>query len=674
MKKRNISIKFKFASIFLCILVVIVFFTTTISIHTVNKEMQEQLQVDGLLLAKKIAKEIENSKTTEILLEKLLEDKIRTVAYLVGQKENISNEYLQQVVTNLNISEINIADANRTIRYSNNQLLLNTNYPQNHCISPLFEKGEGEVMENIRESNYEKGKLFKYGAVALNRNRIVQVGISADQLNILKNKIGTQKIIEEITKNENILYACIIDKNLKIVAHNEKNRIGKTLDDIGSKDAAIEGKRYSDIYEWKPGIFSYDILIPIYENGKHIGAINVGLSLKNLDHTKNDILKKSIFISTISLLIGGFLLILFVKRLIAPLQHLSNLAEKTSSGNLTEKINIHSNDEIGLLGNSFNKMIDNLKEMISKINTISTSVLSDTKELVDVSLQVEDVSEQIASATQSIAEGAEKQVMSISEATESIQSVVTNIEDVKVEITKVVDQADQTNTILSIGEEKIDAMALQIDKIRNSVNSSSNVINQLESTSNEIGNIVDIINNIATQTNLLALNASIEAARAGEAGRGFAVVAEEIRKLAEESMHSADNIKDLITTIQNYTKKALYSIEEGSNEAEAGKIVLAEVLDSFQNIVEKFTATKNSLYTTNQKIAIVNEKSEIITRNINEVGSITEQFSANTEEVAASTEEQTAAIESMVKTIQDLEEIIKELQTAIHKFEYDDEK
>ncbi|QZY54899.1 methyl-accepting chemotaxis protein [Crassaminicella profunda] len=670
MDRRKTSIKIKITGIALLILCIVISIGTAVSMYTVNKEMEKQLTADGMALVEQMTQEIQNSKASEEMMEKTLGDKIRTVAYLVGKKENISNAYLKEIVKQLNISTINVADASRKVIYSSNDAVLGVEYPSNHPVIHLFEAGEGEIIEKIRKSTDGDGKYYKFGAVALNHNRVVQVGILADQVNEIREKIGKQKIVEEIAQKDNIMYALVIDKKLKITAHNDTSEIGKSVDAIGSKTAAVEGKKFSNKYEWKPGIWAYDVAVPIYENGEHVGAVNIGLSLKNLHDAQYSIIRRVMIVGSILILVGLALLIVIIGRIISPLKGLAELAEKTAKGNLNQQVNIKSNDEIGLLGYSFNHMIDNLREMIEKINHVSSSVLLNTKELEDVSLQVEDVSEQIANATQNVAEGAQGQVEATNEAARNIKDIVTNIEDVQCEITKVVEYANETNKIVLDGEEKVDAMAMQIDKITGSVSSSSNIINELEFTSNEIGNIVDMINGIANQTNLLALNASIEAARAGEAGRGFTVVAEEIRNLAEDSMKSADNIKNLIDKIQDKTKEALYSIEEGNKEAKEGKDVLKEVLDSFKNIVEGFNATKNSLDKASGKVAVVNEKSEIIIKNIQAIEDISEQFSANAEEVAASTQEQTASIESVVETIHDLENMIKELGEAINKFEY----
>ncbi|MBF8983172.1 HAMP domain-containing protein [Lutibacter sp. B2] len=670
LKLGNISVKFKITGVALLILLISISSITAVSIHTVKKEMENQLTEDGVALVKEIASEIEYSQLFENTTNDFLEDQIKIVAYLVGQKENISNDMLKKIAEKTNTAEINVADSSRKILYSNKDENIGYEYPTEHALDSLFKTKKGQIIEKIRKSTVDDAQ-YKFGAMALENGRIIQIGISADKIKNTQNLLGKQKVVEKLVKENNIVYALVIGKDLKVIAHSNTERIGIKLDDEGSKTAALHGKKYASKYAYgDEKIPVYDVLIPLQYEGNHIGAVNVGLSLENLETAIHSILIKSIGIAIISFILGAILLVFIIRKIIAVLNDLSKLAEKTSKGNLNEKVNVKSNDEIGLLGHSFNYMIDNLRDMVEKINTISTSVFLDTKELLASSQQVSEVSNQISQAIQDVAQGAEKQVASTSEATENVKEVVLHMEDVSSEIVKVVENADKTNKIVLNGEEKIDAMAIQIGKIRDRVNESSYVMFELESTSSEIGNIVEIINGIATQTNLLALNASIEAARAGEHGRGFAVVADEIRKLAEESIKSADNIKNLIDKTQDNTKKALLSIEEGNKETEKGKDVLKEVLNSFEHIIKGSNITKDSLYDVKAKIAIVDEKVEVISRNIETIEYVSQQSSANAEEVAASTEEQTASIESIVETIENLESMMKELEVYINRFEY----
>lgn len=142
--------------------------------------------------------------------------------------------------------------------------------------------------------------------------------------------------------------------------------------------------------------------------------------------------------------------------------------------------------------------------------------------------------------------------------------------------------ADQTALMSLEGTKAIDKVSAQMQSINETVVSLSEAFKHLTERSNEIGNITEVITSIAEQTNLLALNAAIEAARAGEQGKGFAVVADEVRKLAEQSAQSAEQITRLITIIQNDTKQTMNSVISATGEVKEGLVVVHEAGGAFQ--------------------------------------------------------------------------------------------
>ena len=179
------------------------------------------------------------------------------------------------------------------------------------------------------------------------------------------------------------------------------------------------------------------------------------------------------------------------------------------------------------------------------------------------------------------------------------------------------------------------------------VSAAAGHIHGLGKRSSQIGNIVDLITKIADQTNLLSLNAAIEAARAGESGRGFAVVAEEIRKLAESSAESAQQITNLIREVQEETGRAIQTTEKGNKMVAEGYRLTLEAEKLFSSI--------------SREVGQVNTQVSAMAAN-------TEQVAASTEEATASSQELSAAIEQVSTNSQELAQIVQRMRNLVGQF------
>jgi methyl-accepting chemotaxis protein len=207
-----------------------------------------------------------------------------------------------------------------------------------------------------------------------------------------------------------------------------------------------------------------------------------------------------------------------------------------------------------------------------------------------------------------------------------------------------------------------------MNEINFTVQEIAKVIHTLGDRSQEIGNIIDIIADIAMRTNLLALNAAIEAARAGEHGRGFAVVATEIRKLAEQSKISTQQITKLVNFIQSETDSAITSMHNGMEKVNHGLIKTREVNEVFQTI-------QKTVFTVTSKINEVSTTTHLLTSTSQQIVELIEVVSKTTNEVAdscqqnaASTEEQMATMEDISKSSQHLARLAEDLQSVLAKF------
>ena len=207
-----------------------------------------------------------------------------------------------------------------------------------------------------------------------------------------------------------------------------------------------------------------------------------------------------------------------------------------------------------------------------------------------------------------------------------------------------------------------------MQSVRDSSEAVTEAIRELASKSEQIGTIVQTITGIAEQTNLLALNAAIEAARAGEQGRGFAVVAEEVRKLAEDSQHAAQEISGLIGAMQEETTKAVAVVEDGAKRTQDGAAVVEQTREAFLTIgsaVEDMNARIEQIAAAAQQITA---SANTMEQNVGEVAAVAEQSSASTEEVSASTEETSASAEQIAASAHELASNAEALNELVHQF------
>lgn len=274
-------------------------------------------------------------------------------------------------------------------------------------------------------------------------------------------------------------------------------------------------------------------------------------------------------------------------------------------GNLTQRIPITRQDEIGELANAFNLFVAQLQQMV-------IAIISQTK---DVSHTVENLATKSAT-TIGISHEQEQFVdtivTAVNEMSAAVREVASNALHTATEITKVNDQTIEGKKILT-------QSVHHIQQLSESVKNAVAVIEKLSVNSANIASVLDVIRSIAEQTNLLALNAAIEAARAGEQGRGFAVVADEVRTLASRTETSTQDIQSMIEELQRGVNDAVKSIESGASLTHS-TVTLAsqtqDALDQILNSTSKVSEMSTQTATATEEQTHVTEE---INRNLTEL-------------------------------------------------------
>jgi methyl-accepting chemotaxis protein len=409
----------------------------------------------------------------------------------------------------------------------------------------------------------------------------------------------------------------------------------------------------------------------------------------------------------LAILLGGFIAFFTAKSIKEPLYHLIDVARRIGeSGDLDQSIDIHRNDEVGLLASNFNKMIVHLKDMAavsaaiaegqlsvsvlprSPQDTMAVAFTRMTHGLRDLVRQVRDSASQVASGSgqmasasdesakvsvqaasaidevtstmhemsinvQNVVKNTQVQASSVAETSASIDQMVTSIQRVADTAKLLVDISHRSREEVQTGMVTMDKATEGLNRTSHAIQSSAEIIDVLGRRADDIGKIIGVIDDLAEQTNLLALNAAIEAARAGEHGLGFAVVAEEVRKLAEKSTQSTKEISELIQGIQKEAREAVDNMEKSTSMVQEGLLLNKDL--SFA--LEKISDVVSEVYKFSQEIgAATTEQSSGSTQ----IAKATNRLTEITQEINSSVEEQASGAQGVVRAMEKMRELVQQ--------------
>lgn len=296
-----------------------------------------------------------------------------------------------------------------------------------------------------------------------------------------------------------------------------------------------------------------------------------------------------------------------------------------------------SEDFTGAIADSINFAIDQLRDLVSRINETSQEVAKYTQNTQQI--------------THQLAEASEHQAQEIAGASTAINEIALSIEHVSANAEESAEVAQRSVAIASNGADVVNRSIQGMDTIREQIQETSKRIKRLGESSQEIGNIVSLINDIADQTNILALNAAIQASMAGEAGRGFAVVADEVQRLAERSVSATKQIESLVKTIQTDTNEAVISMEQTTSEVVRG----ANLAKDAGVALDEIQLVSNNL---EKLIANISESSKLqsasaghIANTMNIVQEITSQTTSATFDTARSVSELANMADSLRESV-----------------------
>ena len=316
-------------------------------------------------------------------------------------------------------------------------------------------------------------------------------------------------------------------------------------------------------------------------------------------------------------------------------------AHRIAQGDLTARIQLQSKDELQQVAGSFN-------EVAGAFASLTTSVQQSVNQLSASARSMADASDQITLSTQQQSEAASSMAAAIEQMTVGVDHISKNAQDAHA-------LSSQSGDLSARGAQIVGNVVQEIEQIASAVNQSAGIVEDLGQHSEKISTIVGVIKEIADQTNLLALNAAIEAARAGEAGRGFAVVADEVRKLAERTAHSTQEITDMVAAIQGGTQEAVVSMKHGVERVSQGVELAREAGDAMGQIQAG----------AQQVVDMVSD----ISSSLREQSAASTEIAKNVERIAQMAEENSAAVSENANTAGQLEQLAEALQTEAARFQ-----
>ena len=448
-------------------------------------------------------------------------------------------------------------------------------------------------------------------------------------------------MISELQKNEGY-----------VISHGFYKNIAE-LEETYSEDIRFNGKKYMFIAEPVEGTG-----IVIYALIPQANATSQVRSIRTITF----ILVAAAVV--IALAIGYFISTGISKAM----RHMSRGLEKAANGDLTRVFKTYRKDEFATLTASLNTMITgihdvmvDMKEFSKKVSGLSNDVSKDSVSISEAAFNTTKVMDEVA-------KGIMDQASNTEPSNRLMSSFSENIAEVADRTTLMGSAADEVMGAVEEGRSIVSTLNKQSGATVKLTQELLEDIKEVERNSLEIQSFVNVISDISEETNLLSLNASIEAARAGEAGRGFSVVADEIRKLADQSMESGNNINRFAAIIEETTKKTTESAKKTEKMIMEQAQSLEETVEVFTRINESVEALVKDLKETLTKLQKVDEEKNGVQSSLQNISTVSEEVAASGEEVTATLTQQAEIIAQLSAKAMELNEDADKLNEAIAKF------
>ncbi|WCN36189.1 methyl-accepting chemotaxis protein [Aneurinibacillus uraniidurans] len=543
-----------------------------------------------------------------------------------------------------------ITDTGQIIDVSSRSYIKSVSEGKTVIMDPVYSKVTGKVITIVASPLIKNGQVVGF----------IAAGIPIEA--------ATEKVAQ--AKFGETGYAGLFGVTGQIIWHPKKEMIvkGNVADFKVPELISI----HQELQKGKHGISFYTISgkekLAAYAGTQDKWGIIIGAPLDELYAPIDKLRNELLIITLVVIVIGALIMYRITGTITRPIEKLNEAFSVLSSGDLTYEVHVKGKDELSQLSVHFNKTNHTLKQLIQSISTNSKQVGSSAHTFLTNISQAIQGSEQVEKTIHQVASGAESQAMSLEESTRAIQEMSSGIQRISESAANVTDSSQEAVKNAAEGQHTIKKATLQMDKISMVAQESAALVKALGERSNEISSITTAITSISAQTNLLALNAAIEAARAGEQGKGFAVVAEEVRKLAEQSGESANQISTLIQEIQNETENVVTTMNKAVEEVQVGIDVVNHVGEAFNMIVNSSEKVSGEIQEVSAATEQISAASQEVLASVEELNRISHKATDYSKEVAGVTEKQVRIIKEIENSALQLQQTSISLEQSINEF------
>jgi len=515
--------------------------------------------------------------------------------------------------------------------------------------------------------------------------------VQVEDLNALRSIQG------EAISQQDVAYSFIRDGRGKVLSSSfEGNAVPEVLKNINMLQPGVPFAKEPALVQLGDSVVEVlDIATPIA--GGTLGSVHVGLNMTRIKSNIRNLLMYIMGVGAVALIVLSVFTLVLTSIIIRPVKGLMRVAESLGRGDLSQRAEVNTGDELGQLGDTLNRTIDRLQGLVQSesdrdkmqhqvmdlLTVVSTAAEGDLTVKAEVTAdalgsvadafnlmiaglmslvtQASNVAVEIRRSTSEILHSADSMRIAASQQSSQIRNASEAVNAMSHTTQRMAENANaatQTSVEATLAAVKGGTAVAEtikgMQRIRATVQSTGKKIKGLGERSLEIGAIIEVINEIATQTNMLALNAAIEAARAGEHGKGFAVVADEVRKLAERAARATKDITGLIKGIQIETSEVVTVMEAGTHEVEEGT-KLADQAGAALHEIEQIVKQTSNLMTD-------------ITRAAGDQVKSTESVVHTMDNISQLTQETAQGVQDTVATISGLAGLTKRLSDAIGRF------